>query len=275
MFFYFVIVNRLLEMGASSSSSTMRVDELNYTDIGVDNSTFNEIKNTCESAQSQSNVLNIIGSDVTKLNVDQKNLLKNMCMLKTAIERSVNTESESKIAAMLKTQVEANAVAGIGVGVANTNTDITRRNIVNTKIDNRTFNKVMMGCLGDQKQENVINIVGSKVTDSTLSQANEAIIDCISDYGNKDTIVQRAAATTESTTESTAKATAEGMDPMKLLMMSLLPCIIIVVIIVVSSMVGGMGGGGGSGGGEGGGGGGVDVGALASMAAKFKGGGRR
>jgi len=260
-------------MGASKSKATMKVEELNESNLAVDNSTFNEIKNTCESSQKQSNVLNIIGSDVTKLNTDQKNLIKNMCLLKTAIEKNIESNNENKIASLLKTQLEANAVAGIGVAISESDTEINKRNVVNTNIDNKTINRAMMGCLNEQDQSNVINIVGSRVTDSSLNQANEAIIECVSNYGAKDIIQQRAANDTVTETTGEGKSTAEGMDPMKLMMMSLLPSIIIVVIIVVSSMM--MGGMGGGGGGEGGGSGGVDVGALASMAAKFKGGGRR
>lgn len=239
-------------MGASSSKSSMKVEELNESNLAVDNSTFNDIKNTCESSQKQSNVLNIIGSDVTKLNTQQTNLLKNMCMLKTAIEKNIENNTESKIASLLKTQVEANAVAGIGVAISETNTDIQKKNIVNTNIDNKTINKAMLGCLNEQDQSNVINIVGSRVTDSTLTQANDAIIECVSNYGAKDIIQNRAVNDTTSDTEGTGKSKSEGMSLMTSALLSLGPLLLIIVSIIISSVMGGMGGGGGGGAGAGG-----------------------
>jgi hypothetical protein len=254
-------------MGASSSKSSMKVEELNESNLAVDNSTYNDIKNTCESSQKQSNVLNIIGSDVTKLNTQQTNLLKNMCMLKTAIEKNIENNTESKIASLLKAQVEANAVAGIGVGISETSTDIKKTNIVNTAIDNKTINRAMLGCLNEQDQSNVINIVGSRVTDSTLTQANDAIIECVSNYGAKDIIQNRAVNDTTSQTDAKAKATAEGMNPMALFLLSSLPAIIIIVCIIISSVMGGMGGGGG---GAGAGAGGFSAGDAMSMVKQFK-----
>jgi len=254
-------------MGASSSKSTMSVQELNESNLAVDNSTFNDIKNTCESSQKQSNVLNIIGSDVTKLNTQQTNLLKNMCMLKTAIEKNIESNNESKIASLLKAQVEANAVAGIGVGISETSTNIDKKNIVNTNIDNKTINRAMMGCLNEQDQSNVINIVGSRVTDSTLTQANDAIIECVSNYGAKDIIQQRAVSDTTSQTDAKAKATAEGMNPMALASLVSGPSLLIVISIILSVVMGGMGGGGG---GAGAGAGGFSAGDAMSMVKQFK-----
>jgi hypothetical protein len=233
-------------MGASASRSTMKVQELNESNLGVDNSTFNDIKNTCESSQTQSNVLNIIGSEVTKLNTDQRNLLKNMCMLKTAIEKNIDSGNETKIASLLKAQVEANAVAGIGAAVSETSTDIDKKNIVNTEIDNKTINSAMLGCLNEQDQSNVINIVGSRVTDSSLNQANDAIIECISNYGAKDIILQRATTDTTSQTDAAASATAKGWDPTLVLSLYLLPLIICIISIVISSLVMNSGGGAGA-----------------------------
>jgi hypothetical protein len=122
----------------------------------------------------------------------------------------------------------------------------------------------MMGCLNEQDQSNVINIVGSRVTDSTLTQANDAIIECVSNYGAKDIIQQRAVSDTTSQTDAKAKATAEGMNPMALFLLSSLPAIIIIVCIIISSVMGGGGGGGGTGAG------GFSAGDAMSMVKQFK-----
>ena len=64
-------------MGASASTSVTKVKVLNDTDISLSNAVHNEIQNICNSTISQKNVLNIIGSNVTKLTTNQKNVGKN------------------------------------------------------------------------------------------------------------------------------------------------------------------------------------------------------
>jgi hypothetical protein len=240
-------------MGASVSKNTTTVKELNEQNLAVDNSTYNEIVNTCTSSQKQSNVLQIIGSDVTKLNTDQKNLAKNMCMLSTAIQKNLDSNNDAKMASLLKTQLEANATAGIGVAITDNTTNIEKTNRVNLKVDNRTFNKAMMGCLNDQAQANVIQIVGSRVTDSSLNQANEAIMECVSNYGAVDIIKQGTSTDIKSTTESDSKGASKGYDPLAFLgglatLWFIIPiiCICLSVSSVASTLMGG-GGAGGSG----------------------------
>ena len=62
--------------------STSNVNVINSTDLGISNETYNKIDNQCKSTTSQSNVLNIIGSNVTKLTTSQKNIAQNICILK-------------------------------------------------------------------------------------------------------------------------------------------------------------------------------------------------
>ena len=269
-------------MGASASKNKVSVKELNETNLAVSSETFNKIENTCTSKQDQSNVLNIIGSDVTKLSTDQRNLAKNMCLLKAAIQVNKEQNTDAKIASLLKTQLEANAVAGIGVAISDNDTNIEKTNRINTSISDRQVNEIVMGCLNSQKQENVINIVGSRVTDSSLSQANEAIIECVSEAGAVTKTEQKGSGDTSSKTDSSSAATSKGLDPFALFaslgaawMAIPIICILLIVSVSASSMMGGGMGGGGDAGGGGGGGGfggfsGEDVANFASQLRRFR-----
>ncbi|NBP15815.1 hypothetical protein EBU95_15735 [bacterium] len=264
-------------MGASVSKNKVSVKELNETNLAVTSETFNRITNTCTSSQNQSNVLNIIGSDVTKLSTDQKNLAKNMCLLKAAIQVNKEQNTDAKIASLLKTQLEANAVAGIGVAVTDNDTNIEKTNRININMTDRQVNDIVMGCLNSQKQENVINIVGSRVTDSSLSQANEAIIECVSEAGAVTKTEQKGSGDTSSKTDSASAATSKGLDPAALfaslgaawLAIPIL-CVLLSVSVSASSMMGGgMGGGpGGDAGGDAG--GGFNVQNIANIASQLK-----
>uniref|UniRef100_A0A6C0H6G9 Uncharacterized protein n=1 Tax=viral metagenome TaxID=1070528 RepID=A0A6C0H6G9_9ZZZZ len=231
-------------MGASASKNQVSVKELNETNLAVTSETFNRIQNTCTSKQDQSNVLNIIGSDVTKLSTDQRNLAKNMCLLRAAIQVNKEQNTDAKIASLLKTQLEANAVAGIGAAITENDTNIEKTNRINTNITDRQVNDIMMGCLNSQKQENVINIVGSRVTDSSLTQANKAIIECVSDAGAVTQTSQTGTSATTSDTSSSSSATSKGFDPFAAYIAISIVSVLLCVSSSASSMMGGgMGGG--------------------------------
>ena len=246
-------------MGVSVSKSRQNIKELNEQNLAVSNKQLSDIKNTCSSKQVQSNVLNIIGSDVTKLSTDQSNVAKNMCMLSTAIQMNIDSNNEAKMATALKSQIESNAVAGVGVSASESDANIERTNKVNINVSNETINRAVMGCINDQTQSNVINIIGSRVTDSNLKQANEALVECISNYGGEQIISQSAEADTKSDMDTTVKSKAEGYDVIGkiggLFSTYIWGVVVVCVASIIASAVSSMGGAfmGGGGGGDGGG----------------------
>jgi hypothetical protein len=245
-------------MGASQTKVKKDIEELNSTDIGLSQETFNKVKNQCESSVSQSNVLNIIGSTVTKLKTSQTNVAKNMCVLQTAIETVKDADAQNQLMSKLTESVKQNAVAGIGYASTDEDTKIKRTNEFKASVSQKEVNEAITGCIMQQSQENVMNIIGSSVTDSDLSQLNNSIIDCISNYGGKSLMEAGAKSDTTSDTTSSSEATAKGMNPLGDLMAlmagpwgisSLIVCLI-VSCIVVSLFMGGAGGAGGGGSGE-------------------------
>jgi hypothetical protein len=200
-------------MGASVSNANTTVNELNATSIGLDQKTFNEIQNTCNSNTSQHNVLNIIGSNVTKLTTNQKNVGKNICVLQTAINTVQDSSAQSAMMAAIKTALEQKSAAGLGVAVSNSNQNTNITNKFDTHVSNETFNKAVTGCINNLDQSNVMNIIGSNVTDANLGQSNDSFMQCLSNNGATTEQKASAASTAGASTESTTKQDSEGYDP--------------------------------------------------------------
>jgi cell wall-associated NlpC family hydrolase len=235
-------------MGASQTKSTTNIKELNETNLGMTQETFNEIKNTCEQKTNQKNILNIIGSNVSKLTTDQKNAAKNTCILQTAIESSKEAKGQSDVMSAIRTSLEQQASAGIGLANAESSTNIEKQNRFNFNSVQRDVNEVITGCIMDVEQENVINIVGSTVIDSNLEQANDVLAECLSGAGAK--LEQGAGAESKVVSQTTSETTqvAKGMDPFAFLasLGASGPVLIIccVLISIISSGMAALGGGG-------------------------------
>lgn len=241
-------------MGASQTKSKVDIKELNSTDINMSSETFNKVENTCKATSNQSNVLNIVGSTVTKLTTSQKNAAKNTCILQTAIATVNDTEAQNKLMSALKQGLEQNASAGIGLANAESNTSITKENKFTLKDSKKTVNEAIVGCVMQIDQSNVINIVGSTVTDSKFDQANDVMMECLSSYGVVTENRAKASSDVVSTTTSEQSQTAKGYDPIASLsglvgaamVPYIISCCIVCCILVSIGAIFMMGGGSGS-----------------------------
>ena len=223
--------------------STSNVDVINSTDLGINNETYNKISNQCKSSTNQSNVLNILGSTVTKLTTSQKNIAQNICILKTAIENVSKAEEKASMMNALQSalnassknaqeaQSKASASASIGLAPlsfsqaeANTNLTATNKTNVdqtsNQKISNflkmnisqKTINEAITGCISDIDQSNVINIIGSNVSESNLTQGNDYMTKCLSDYGVTNTSTAAQDTSTSTTAASKGEVSTESQQ---------------------------------------------------------------
>ena len=249
-------------MGGSVSKQSTTVDILNSTSIGLDQTTMNNIQNTCANNTNQKNVLNIIGSNVTKLSTNQKNIAKNICILQTAIETVKDADASNKMMSALKSAIDQSSTAGIGVAVNTSDTNVRQTNVFAANVSQTDINNAITGCINQLDQSNVMNIIGSNVTDSDFSQSNDSFTKCLSSYG----VTSKQKATTASdqsaVAETSTTQTAKGMDPLASLASmfgaytNLILGIIALIIVssLGSSLMSSMGGMGGGGGGDGGGG---------------------
>ena len=209
---------------------------------------FNEIENQCKSTSKQNNVLNIIGSNVSKLSTKQLNRAKSLCVLQTAIKNVTDTASQNSLLTALSNTLGVSAetanknatvqdvaskneaiskatqesfmsiepfsvmekfglVGDVSVNKSEQNTQISNTtlnsstnvnvsdtttnattsndntNIVRQQLSQETVNQAISGCITDIEQSNIINIIGSNVSDSELNQENDYIANCLSKYG--------------------------------------------------------------------------------------------
>jgi len=234
-------------MGASVSTANLKIEQLNSTDIGVSQKTFNEIINQCNSTTSQKNLLNIIGSTTTKLTTSQKNVDKNICILQTAINTVQDANATNTMMSAIKSALEQKSSAGLGIGLTNSNTDTSITNKFDANISNDVFNKAVTGCINDLDQTNVINIIGSNVTDSSLNQENDSFMSCLSNYGAETTQTGGGNSGISSSTDVVVRQTSEGYDFLGFfntyLYLILGLCLLCVVSCLGSSLISVSGGG--------------------------------
>ena len=162
----------------------------------------------------------------------------------------------------LKSAIDQSSTAGIGVAVNTSDTNVRQTNVFAANVSQTDINNAITGCINQLDQSNVMNIIGSNVTDSDFSQSNDSFTKCLSSYG----VTSKQKATTASdqsaVAETSTTQTAKGMDPLASLASmfgaytNLILGIIALIIVssLGSSLMSSMGGMGGGGGGDGGGG---------------------
>lgn len=245
-------------MGASQTKSNVAVKELNETDLNLSQETFNKVKNTCESSTSQKNVLNIVGSRIRKMTTDQKNIAKNTCVLQSAITATKGTQANNDLMSSIKAKLEQQSTAGIGLVNAESNVSIDKQNKFKFTGTQKEVNDVIMGCIQSADQENVMNIVGSDVEDSSFNQLNEDFKNCLSTSGVASEQTAKADSKVKSSTDTETTQVAKGMNPLGDLMAGLgalgaggsagpiisFCCIFLCCISIIAvSLLGGGGGG--------------------------------
>lgn len=234
------------------AESKVNTEIINENEFNIDQSTRNNIQSSCMSNQAQENILQIVGSKVRNLRTDQSNIAKNLCKLQTMIDDTRGTTLQNDILNQLTQQIEAKGgLPGTG-GKAESITKMYNKMTAN--LDQSTINNITKDCIMKQDQRNVIQIFGSDVADSNLSQVNSAFVECLQGYEDIKKLDSGLANTAKAELEQSVKSSA--MDPFASfasLAISGLPFFIPILIslccclVILSSLFGGGSGGGGSG----------------------------
>lgn len=154
-----------------NNSNDNGVYPLTKEDIGLTESEFDDIYSKCTNIQTASNVVRITaGAQTTGLNIKQKNLSNNLCILKTIFTIPDN----DVVAQNLKNSINKNLTIP---GFSPSDTKITINNDVNDKLFQRVFNS----CLTKSEQENKVTIDFTKT--GAIKQVNDSIIQCLSQAG--------------------------------------------------------------------------------------------
>lgn len=172
----------ILGMGDCTSKSSVDLTDITNNDISINNSIKNLIEQNCQTIADQSNVINIVGSKVIRLNATQKNSIESLCIMQSILDSSVENKVQQNLLDKVKTSLET---SGGLLGSPAENETISKK-ITNTKmeIDNSKFNEVTKNCIANIKQENILNIIGSEVEDANFDQANDTFLKCLADHSD-------------------------------------------------------------------------------------------
>jgi hypothetical protein len=155
-----------------------------------DNSIKQVIQQSCIDTTSASNVTNIIGSSVRNTNINQQNIIKNMCALKSVFTSDISSDLKNQVAAAIASHAEA---TGTLLGGAPASTDTIQSSIDNrtSYVDNsQTLNSIKT-CMNNLSIENIINIIGSDVSGSNLQQLNDQFKECLASDINTAELAQK------------------------------------------------------------------------------------
>ena len=269
-------------MGKGESESTNQQSQFNINETSIDEKTINNINQTCSQVTSSQNLVQITGSKVNRLTVNQNNSIKALCQMQQALKQVQDANVKNELLNKLSQLAESKSTVGLFGGPASskTNNISSQYNKMRTELSQTQINNITETCILQPKLDNVIQIMGSEVNDSTIDQVNQQFLDCImaSDIGTFQSASAEAKASNEA--EQVAKATSTtGLDFGSLtassnsaslaslgtlagpvgssLLASLIVCIVIIISISIMFGMGmmnkGSGGGAGAGSGSGGG----------------------
>lgn len=254
-------------MGGSQNATTRNESTtFNVSNIGLDQQTVNNISQICDITNKSSNLVQIVGSTVNNLQVNQKNAVKALCEMQQAIKQTQDSSAQNEILSKLSQAAESSSKGGFMSGPGTSSaTNISKvYNQMNTKLTQTQINNITAKCILDQNTSNVVQIFGSDVQNTKVDQLNENYLECVN--GVNAEMLNKASAENKATTDTsqTGKATTVTGGSLESLasgMVSLLPFVlpifISIILIVCCSVISGgsaaMSGGGGAPGGAAGG----------------------
>lgn len=235
-------------MGGSSSSYT---EIMNQNQFNIDQSVRNRIDSDCILNTKQNNMLQIVGSKVENLKVEQMNEVKTLCILQTVLEYEKDAKVTNDILSTISKQLEAKGGLPGTAGKAESVTKVYNK--MNLNLDQSQVNDITKNCIMNVKQDNVIQIFGSNVKNADLNQVNKGFIECLQNHS--ETTGMTADAANKAKTELDESVKSSGLDfPSTFGSLAqmwgsiVLACVLIYLASSAVSAISSMGGGGGSGG---------------------------
>lgn len=250
-------------MGGGGSTAKSQTEVLNMAHYGVSQKSESTINSSCSSTAKQTNIVSIVGSRVKNLRTSQKNVAENMCKLQAMVDDQKNADLTQDTLTKISKDIEAK---GGLPGSGSSSESVTKvYNQMSANIEQSKINKITKDCISNMDQQNIIQIIGSSVSDSDLNQINDSFMECISSSSEVSNMGATAAQKTD--TQEDTKVKAKGMDFNDLFgsvpsfaslaslgaaapfVVSFVPfsvCLCCLICIIIISSMSGMGGGGGN-----------------------------
>lgn len=166
-------------MGQGATTAKNSSETIDNKSIGIDQSRFTTLNQSCISLTKQNNKVNIVGSRVKNLTVEQRNAAQTLCILQSIMKENKNSDIQEQV---LKTVLqEAETKGGIIPGGNSENISKMTKNMT-LNLDQSVVENITKDCILEQEQSNVINIIGSDVQDSVINQINESMAECMSSH---------------------------------------------------------------------------------------------
>ncbi len=162
-------------MGNTSTSAHQEV--FNKSDLKLDQNTYAEVKQSCNSGSSSSNVLEIKDSTgVTIKDVTQENSAINMCLFDQAIKHKPS--SAAKVA--LFNDLAAKGEATGGFPAASSQSYQYLRNQISQKVSQDVYANIIQECVNSGARDNIIRVVNTHGgLLSNIKQVNQAFDECV------------------------------------------------------------------------------------------------
>lgn len=229
-------------MGGGGQSEQI-VSKTNLEAIGVSQTVITNLEEKCDLTNKGSNILQIVGSRIKNLNTSQKNSLQAFCKLQAVLKNETNADITNKIMDQLKSDAQVKGEMLTAGAKSNIKQNVLNQTLVN--VNQTALNNTIQKCIGEQDMENIMQIVGSDVSDSNLSQVNDSIYSCI--LGSDAVQSALAKSDTESKTEMDTKAKVESTQGSMFAISGAVACcwfiLLSVVLYFVYYSLGGQGGG--------------------------------
>jgi len=239
----------------SRSREENRSDIFNKNDYNLDQTTINNISQQCDMTNKSSNLVQIMGSTVSNLDVSQQNTLKSICEMQNALkstkDASVVDTMLTKLSQKAKSSADAGGFLG-GIGNQSDATAINTSNVYNemtANLSQQDINNITKTCIMQLDTSNIVQIVGSTVNNSVIKQANDSFLQCVNSNA-QDTlqqagvehavtadVKQEGAATSENTTDLFAGLTGSlaSLSSLGVLLFPILICILVMLLFSSSS----------------------------------------
>lgn len=194
----------ILGIGDCDSKSTSTTTNYTSNNVAIDNSVKSRLQQDCDSTISQSNELNIIGSTVKKLNANQMNSMKSLCVMKSVLESNINTDISNQLLNDIKKNLKTEG-AMLG-STASNDTVVENISKTNVNIDNAKTKDIIKNCIIGVDQSNLLNIIGSSVEASNIDQANESFMECLSEHSDLTGVTSSSLSDTKNKEDTTQEA---------------------------------------------------------------------
>lgn len=211
-------------MGQTSSKSVQK--QITSKDLNISNNEFNNLKQSCSVDTSAQNIVKMKIMYGSKLNINQKNSVENVCILDAYMNSDVSSEVKSKTINDLYNKQKTEG----GIFAASSEADQQIHQNLSLGIDNSATSDVIQQCLGTMKADNRWEVDMMINSEANVDQANKAMNKCMFQYAQERQLNSGITEESHSKSKNIQDTFGGGLFNMEMIMG------IIVIVLIVGGM---------------------------------------